>query len=303
MIDESKNQLVSIGLPTFNRAVTLTRAVDSLLAQKHQNFELIISDNASTDDTERICREYARTDGRIRYFRQEKNIGLVRQFGFLLSKARGDYFMQASDDDWWHPDFILRLKGVLDKHPEYGIAMSSLKQIHEDGSFMNEIIYDGSSDLLNFGYSRVFNAIVRKKPPAHFFIMGIFRMEVLRKLFWRPTEPVLGSDKIFVCEASLFTHFYSIPDVLWVRTSSLLPDAQRYTGDYKEIFTDNRAYLKHIRVAVSRLVRSPNIPLHRKMFMLPFKIPFLIWHYKKHLLRELSPSGFKLARKLLKGKK
>lgn len=65
-------KLVSIGLPTFNRSKSLERALDSLLAQTYVNFELIISDNASTDSTESICREYARKDKRIKYFRQKK---------------------------------------------------------------------------------------------------------------------------------------------------------------------------------------------------------------------------------------
>ncbi len=285
---ESKKQLVSIGLPTFNRgnAELLVRAIESLLAQSYTNFELIISDNCSADDTEKICREYAKKDDRIRYFRQEKNIGMISQFDFLFSKIEGNYFMLTSDDDWWHPDFILKLKEALDRNPKYGIAMSSIRQIHEDGSLFNEIIYDGPNNLSKFSYGQVFNAVIYKKPPAHFFICGLFRKEVIKNLFWESAPRVLGGDKVLMYEASLLTHFYSIPDILWVRTSTILPDAKRYTGDYKKVFVDKRAYLKHIRASISRLVRTPNISLTRKLTFLPIKIPVLVWAYKKHLVRE-----------------
>lgn len=299
MTDENKNQLVSICLPTFNRGHLIRRAVDSLLAQTYKNFELIISDNASEDDTEKICREYAEADSRIRYFRQEKNMGMTFQFGFLVSKAEGGYFMLAADDDWWHSDFIFKLKKALDEHHEYGVAMSSIRQVHEDGSLVNEVIYAGSNDLSKFNHSRLFNAVAMKNPPAHFFVMGLFRNEILKKLFWKPTEPVFASDRILMYEAALITHFYSVPDILWVRTSSYVPDAKRWTNDYSKISTDKLAYLKHIKAALSRLIMSPNISQTKKLTILPMKILILIWAVRKHIFRELFPNSFRFFKKIL----
>lgn len=290
MKNDGQKELVSIGLPTFNRASILKRAVDSLLAQTYTNFELIISDNASTDDTEKICREYAQRDRRVRYFRQEPSIGMMGQFDFLIDKKRGDFYMLASDDDWWNPDFILKLKNKLDSHPECGVAMSSLKQIHEDGSFVNEIVF--GDEVSKFGHSRLFNSVIFKNPPTHFFIMGLFRATTLRDINWEPTPRVLGGDKIFMYEASLLTRFCSVPDVLWIRTSSLLPDAQRYTGDYKKVFIHRWAYFKHLSASFSRLFRSPNIDLKKKLTLLPIKIIVLIWAYRKHIMRELFPPIF-----------
>ena len=261
---ETNDTLVSIGLPTFNRANILKRAIDSLLNQAYSNFELIISDNTSTDDTQKICLEYSQKDDRIRYFRQDKNIGMG-QFDFLASKIRGDYFMLASDDDWWHPDFILTLKEALDTHSEYGIAMSSLRQVHEDGTIFNEVLYAGAGDVSKFGYGRVFDAVVLKNPPAHFFVMGLFRIGVLKSLAWESVPHILGSDKILMYEAALFTRFYAVQKILWDRTSSYVPDAKRYTGDYRRIVTERWAYSKHLKAAVSRLFRSPNISMKKKI--------------------------------------
>jgi glycosyltransferase involved in cell wall biosynthesis len=98
--------LVSIGVPVFNGGSTLIECLDLLLSQTFYDFELIISDNCSTDNTQSICREYAKKDDRIKYFRQEKNIGALKNFQFVLSKSIGMYFMWAAADDLRSSDYI-----------------------------------------------------------------------------------------------------------------------------------------------------------------------------------------------------
>jgi len=103
---DAPNRLVSIGLATHNRSAKLRGAIVSLLTQRYGNIELIVSDNASPDSTEEVCMEFVRRDKRVRYFRQDKNIGAMANFNFVLQKAQGNFFMWASDDDLWHKDFI-----------------------------------------------------------------------------------------------------------------------------------------------------------------------------------------------------
>lgn len=98
--------IVTIGLPVYNGEQTLRPALESLLNQSFANFELIISDNASTDGTELICREYAERDQRIRYVRQEENLGAAANFKYVLDAARGEYFMWAACDDTRSPDCV-----------------------------------------------------------------------------------------------------------------------------------------------------------------------------------------------------
>lgn len=93
------NVKVSIGMPVYNGEEFIREALDSLLAQTFTDFELIISDNASTDRTEAICRDYAGKDSRIRYIRQSENMGASDNFQFVLDKAVGEYFMWAAYDD------------------------------------------------------------------------------------------------------------------------------------------------------------------------------------------------------------
>ena len=97
--ESAKLPRVSIGMPVFNGDKFIREALDSLLAQTFTDFELIISDNASTDRTEAICREYAERDKRIRYVRQAENLGPAANFRFVLDEAVGEYFMWAAADD------------------------------------------------------------------------------------------------------------------------------------------------------------------------------------------------------------
>ncbi|MGI0073217.1 MAG: glycosyltransferase family 2 protein [Nitrosotalea sp.] len=103
LIDQVK---ISIGLPVFNGEKFIQKCIESWLAQTFTNFELIISDNASTDSTSKIYEEYAKKDKRIRIFRQEKNMGVIWNFNFVLKEAKYDYFVWAGVDDYVHPDFL-----------------------------------------------------------------------------------------------------------------------------------------------------------------------------------------------------
>jgi len=130
-----KNKLVSIGMPVFNGGKHIRDALDSLLAQTYRNFELIISDNSSTDETEQICREYEEIDFRIRYIRQPENLGATENFQFVLARAKGEYFMWAAHDDIWDPCWIETLLPVAVKGN--CIAHGSLQTIDVDGEVMH----------------------------------------------------------------------------------------------------------------------------------------------------------------------
>ncbi len=105
--------LVSIGVPIYNEEKYLPEMLNSLLGQDFQDFELIISDNASDDGTSDICKAYVARDQRIHYHRNERNIGSVGNFNQAFELASGEYFMWASGHDLWEPSFISRCLEVL----------------------------------------------------------------------------------------------------------------------------------------------------------------------------------------------
>lgn len=115
---------VSIGVPVFNGEKTLARMLDSLLGQTFADFEIIISDNASTDKTADIAKDYAGRDPRIRYMPQAENIGPERNFKYVLDQARGRFFMWSAADDTRSPDFLQENAGFLERHPDYVASTS-----------------------------------------------------------------------------------------------------------------------------------------------------------------------------------
>lgn len=109
---------LSVGIPTFNRAKTLERALRSVLEQTHSDLEIIVSDDASTDDTEMLCRKIAAQDTRIRYIRQVHNIGQFANFNLLFAEFRSPYVMVLNDDDWLEPDYVERCLLALQQQPD-----------------------------------------------------------------------------------------------------------------------------------------------------------------------------------------
>lgn len=101
-----KKPLVSIGIPTYNRLELLKRCLNSVLGQTYKNLEIIVSDNASDDETERYVKKLVKSDARLKYYRQEKNMGPGFQGTFLKTHVTGDYYYLVCDDDWLDLNFI-----------------------------------------------------------------------------------------------------------------------------------------------------------------------------------------------------
>ncbi|MEY4731168.1 MAG: hypothetical protein RL681_114 [Candidatus Parcubacteria bacterium] len=131
------NLLVSIGLITYNRPEYLSGVIDSWLAQTYRNFELIISNDASPDErTDYICREYARKDKRIRYFKQKGNLGILRNQKFVLYQARGKYFVWSADDDLRDTRFLEECLGVHYMNPGLVMVFANMIDIDKDGNIL-----------------------------------------------------------------------------------------------------------------------------------------------------------------------
>src|SRR5580698_6435851 len=132
---------LSIGLAVYNGENFLAESLEALLGQSYENFELIISDNASTDSTRDICRHYEREDPRIRYFRQDRNLGLSPNHNFVFDQARGDLFKWASHDDLYARDMLERCVDALNHHPDIVLAHSWTAFIDSSGAMTKAIEY------------------------------------------------------------------------------------------------------------------------------------------------------------------
>ena len=221
-----KNPRVSIGMPVYNGVEYLSQSLDSLLSQTYGEFELIISDNASSDETEEICRSYAAQDKRIRYCRQEENLGSVQNFNRVFELSRGEYFKWAAYDDVCHPTFLARCVKVLDSDPAIVWCHPRSSHIDHDGWFLDDPNLRDVSYVAQEPGSKRSTATRASASPAKRFAAvllgqggcidayGLMRSDVIRQtpLY----QPYFGSEKVFIAELALRGRFYEIPETLFL---------------------------------------------------------------------------------------
>lgn len=271
--------LVSIGMPAYNGEQCIRRALDSLLVQDYNNFELIISDNASTDATLQICKEYADSDNRIRIHTHPHNVGSLANFKTVLEIASGKYFMWAACDDYWLPEFISTLIKELEKHPEAGVAMCAVERVYEDGTLFDTIRFKGNDDPNSRTNYQMMKSLTSPKK-YNLYIYGLFRAHLLRQaISFFPEVP--RSDRLFICQMALATRFRYIDQVLHIRmhhnqpSNTRLPDEKFNKMQNKDKWSD----VKVLCALGLMLYRSSIIPWFRK-----FYIPVALWRYGGFLL-------------------
>jgi glycosyltransferase involved in cell wall biosynthesis len=207
---ESK-PLVSVGLPTYNRARQLRRAIESVLAQDYPNLELVISDNGSTDETEAICTEFSRRDSRVRYIRHSVNQGMTFNFRTVLEEARGLYFMWLGDDDWIGPNLISRCAGLLLADPEQAIVSGMPKHCDAEG----KVLYDG--DCINLQQESPKERVCAYLWQIHYdgAFYGLMRREQLLR---NPVQNILAGDWILISSIVFTGKLRMLEDVHVYRT-------------------------------------------------------------------------------------
>ncbi|HEY9771482.1 MAG TPA: glycosyltransferase family 2 protein [Coleofasciculaceae cyanobacterium] len=213
----NQNQpLVSIGMPVYNGERFLENALNSILAQTFTDFELIISDNGSTDRTEDICRTYANADRRIRYFRNQQNFGAGWNFDRVTELARGKYFKWACHDDLCAVEFLQRCIDILEQDPKTVLAYPKTLIIDEHESEIEK--YEDRFHLQSDQASQRFKTyhhLVRYGHQCHPF-HGLIRRDILTQLL--PLGSYPSSDLILLGKLALYGKFYEVPSYLfWKR--------------------------------------------------------------------------------------
>jgi len=194
--------LVSIGLPVYNGGELLRRALDSLLAQNYANFELIISDNASTDGTWDILQEYAARDPRIRLYRNAHNKGSTYNFNRVYELATGEYFMWAAHDDVWEPGFVSLCVQHLLAHPDAAVCYA--------GQPATPFRRDPALDHAE-AWRRALSLLDTWPAPA-VAVYGLFRRAALRPAL--PLLDVEGPDAIILMHMALAGPIVILPQAL-----------------------------------------------------------------------------------------
>jgi glycosyltransferase involved in cell wall biosynthesis len=195
----------------YNGQRYLGEALDSLLGQTLTDFELIISDNASTDATEEICRRYAAEDRRIRYIRQPRNIGANPNHNFVLREARGEYFKWAAHDDLYGRDLLARCVAALDEHPDVVLSHVDMAIVDETGTVVRRFDYTLATDSMDVT-ERFRSLVVTDGADDEY---GVIRTRVLRSI--RPKDSYHHASRPWIAELAFRGRFHQVAELLYFR--------------------------------------------------------------------------------------
>jgi len=202
---------LSIGLAVYNGENYLAESLDALLGQSYDDFELIISDNASTDGTADICRRYEKQDSRIRYIRQPLNIGLAPNHNFVFRQARGELFKWASHDDLYARDLLKRCVDALDENPQVVLAHSWTAMVDESGAVTKLLEYP--LDTTSPRAPERFRSMLFANGGDD--VYGIVRADVMRRTALHGSHH--HADRTITTDIALLGPFYQVPEYLYFR--------------------------------------------------------------------------------------
>lgn len=203
---------VGLGLPVYNGAEYIGQALDALLAQTFRDFEIVICDNASDDDTDAICRAYAERDPRIRYYRNDRNRGVAYNFRRVFELSRGEYFKWAVHDDLCEPTYLERCVEVLDREPSALLCYP--KTILIDGRGREIEPFEDRMDLPHARPHERLAHLHRYLRLCHCGL-GLIRSEMLRRT--RLIDGFESSDVVLLEELAMMGRFREHPEPLYRR--------------------------------------------------------------------------------------
>lgn len=200
-------------MPVYNAADFVTGALDSLLAQTYGNLEIIVVDNASTDATGEICAAKARADRRIRYFRNDTNVGVFNNYSLAFRHSSGALFKWATAADWHAPTFVAVCVEELRRRSDVVLCGTRAKLFSEDlGSA--EAYDDNNMNLLDESPSARF-ARLYAVIGLNNIMYGVIRREALERT--RLHRPYYQSDVVLLAELALMGKFVELPEYLFFR--------------------------------------------------------------------------------------
>lgn len=218
---------VSVGLAVYNGENFIAPALESILSQTLRDLEVVVSDNASTDRTAEICRAYASRDSRIRYTRNDVNIGSTRNFNRVFELSRGEYFKWAAHDDLVAPEFLEECVGVLDANPDVVLCHTGTSIIDVQGNVTRRL--EEKSGTSSFKVHRRFRALLFDY--WCFEIFGVIRAAALSKT---SLIGVYGhGEAILLSKLGMMGRFHQIPEYLFYNRDH--PAKSRYLySTYRE---------------------------------------------------------------------
>jgi len=254
---------VSVGLPVYNAEHYLDDTLRNLLGQSYRDFELIISDNASTDATEEICRDHAAKDRRIIYHRNNRNMGIAWNHNRVFHLSSGEFFMWASHDDVRTTDYISQCVAALEADPRKVLAFSKVEFIDEEGTGLEKQGISLKTDAQK-PHER-FRELIRMDYTCE-AMYGLIRTAVLKRTALHGPYP--DSDRVLLAELGLHGQFIRAHNITFYRrsrTQKIYPSRQERVS----LFNPARAgriafpYFREYGEYLSAIKRAPLIAYER----------------------------------------
>lgn len=275
--------LVTIGVPVYNGERFLAQCLDSLLAQSYRNFILLISDNASTDGTAAICERYVQADARVRYHRNETNIGLYGNFRLILRAVGTRYVKMSSADDYWAPamlaDAVMALESDAKAVLCYPQAILVDELSREIKKYDHRLLLMEDDPAVRFRRALTDVGLVNQ-------LQGLIRMDAVRAAMPLMDEP--GADNVFLAELSLYGKIMQLPNYQYFRRFH--EEASSWNRDsgahqVKLVLKAGSSRLRMVRWKlhwglIRRLLHSP-LRLAPKLKLLVYLVRRMIWDRAK----------------------
>ena len=283
MSSSTRRPVASIGMPVFNGEKYLEDAIRSNLGQTFDDLELVISDNASTDRTETICRDYALKDSRVRYFRNDVNIGAAKNYNNAFQHSHGEFFRWSNADDMPAPELLEKTLEVLRERADVVIAYGLTQLVDADGNPIES--YEDNMDLQQDDVVERYRDFFRRVGLTN-IIYGLMRSSAVAKTRMMGNGKLPAGDINFMAAMILIGKFCEIPEVLFERriheeafSSNPDPEAEAsfWTGK------SNIAKMPYWRSEFANIgatIRAP-VSFSDRLSLFSYSARRLYWHRKQ----------------------
>jgi glycosyltransferase involved in cell wall biosynthesis len=297
-INAANKPTVSVAMPIYNSQQYLAESIEAHLNQTYQDFELILTDNASTDGSEEICRSFADKDSRVKYHRNPQNVGAAGNFrrGFELSEGR--YFRWSPSDDLVSPNLLQSAVDILDRDPSIFVAYARTKLIDDKSEISGD--FEENLHLMNDRPAERWKAVHRNLRLGNLHY-GLCRSSTLRKTGL--LRNYSGGDFPLIAEMSLYGKFFEIPDAFFYRRMhEKASSAMKNSADVMALYDPKKRgklFLYnwvHLGANLKSIARAP-VSFPEKIRLYAFEGRWVFWGRGEYL-RELTMALSHLARKL-----
>ncbi len=288
---------ISLAMPVFNGASFVAETLQSLLSQDFEDFELIVTDNDSSDGTADIVLDFAARDARVRYHHNGKNLGAANNYNRGFDLSRGTYLKWCAHDDNLSPNFLSACLRALEEDPQASLAFGVTERIDDDGKSLGRPVGEMETVADDDPARRFYRSIT--EAATCYPIFGLFRKAVLSRTTLH--RPYYGSDRGLIAEAALLGPCVQVADAIFYNrehaSRSINITDLSVRSRWQNGTADRKSAMEHINllahlIEISGRHRGIASPFHIRRALMPYIFhPYQLGRYSLDTIRYLSPEA------------